>query len=126
MADLQLLHSGIFNDYDGNIIKVSFYKKTDINAYPTPLHFGAGGGSQVLAIWSRDGDACLGDPYEEWWNYRQIRAEKIVGTDWYRYYYYIDVEPNEGYSAREANINVYNDAGEMARMVVPLIQDGQE
>ena len=125
MADRTLLHQGSFNDRDGNIIKVSFYHRVDINAYPESLHIGPDGGTLNLVIWSRDGDAALGDPSVDWWNYHQVKAEKILGTHWYRYYYEITVDANTG-DERTTEIRVYNDDGEVARMVVPLIQDGQE
>jgi hypothetical protein len=127
MAQENLLHSGEFADHDGNLIKVSFYQRIDMNAYPRSLWIDASGGTLEFEIWSRDGSVALGDPYEEWWNYVQTKAEPIPGSKWYKYYYNIIVDENPG-TSREDTLRVYFDDGPyigQAFLEVPLKQQGQ-
>lgn len=107
MAVESLLHSGSFVDYDGNEITISFYKKTDINAIPTVMSFSDLGGSKTLTIWSTDGDAYIGDPLVDWWNYTQIGAEPLPGSDFYKYTYRIQVQPNHTPNPRVDSIHIH-------------------
>lgn len=124
MAELTELHKGSFTDYDGNTIVVTFYHSVDINAYPESLWIDASGGTKELTIWSKDGEAKLGDPQEDWWNYRQKSAERIPGTRWHKYTYYIDVDENPT-TPRSTEMNIFNDDGAAAAMTVTLKQGGQ-
>lgn len=124
MAERTLLYQGSFNDKEGNIIRVSFYKRVDINAYPEHLVIDASGGTLSLEVWSKDGEAGLADPQAEWYNWRQVGAERIPGTRWHKYFYEIDVDENPG-TSRSTEISVFNDDGEIAHMTVSLRQSGQ-
>jgi len=124
MAELTELHKGSFTDYDGNTIIVTFYHSVDINAYPESLWIDASGGTLELSIWSKDGEASLGDPQEDWWNYRQKNVERIPGTRWHKYTYYIDVDENPA-TPRSTELNIFNDDGAAAAMTVTLKQGGQ-
>lgn len=113
MAAETILHSGSFYDYEGNEIKVTFYKKIDLNVSPTSLTFPAGGGSMSVSIWSRTGSAVLSDA-PSWLNYVQTRVDPIPGTNWYKYTYSIECDPNSQTSERTYIWNVYIEDGEGA------------
>lgn len=113
MAAETILHSGSFYDYEGNEIKVTFYKKIDLNVSPTSLTFPAGGGSMSVSIWSRTGSAVLSDP-PSWLNYVQTRVDPIPGTNWYKYTYSIVCDPNTTGSPRSYTWDVYIEDGEGA------------
>ena len=124
MATETVLHSGCFNDYDGNIIEVTFYSKTDLNASPSSLHFKANGETLQLTIWSRDGDAYLGDNFPEWLTYSQVSSEPLVGSPFYRYTYNITADENPG-TKRDYTITVCIEGIGFINIEVPVTQAGQ-
>ena len=127
MAVETLLHSGSFLDRDGNTIKVSFYKRVDINCYPQGYSgIPRTGGSMTLTIWSHVGDAKLWDPQVDWVTFRQLRAEQLPGSDYYKYTYLITVSVNNSGSARETTLGVGLETGPVVGklMDVPIKQNG--
>ena len=122
MAFETILHSGSFNDYNGNEIVVTFYRRVDLNASPTSMTFASDGGTVTMSIWSRVGDAELFDPTAEWLNYRQLRAEKLVGCDYYKYIYEITCEPNNSGEDRTGEFHVGIEGMGGVIINVPVIQ----
>lgn len=126
MAFETILHSGSFNDYNGDEIKVTFYRRVDLNASPTSLTFYVDGGTGTLSIWSRVGDAELFDPTVDWLNYRQLRAEKLVGCDYYKYTYEITCEVNDSGEDRTGEFNIGIEGMGGVIITVPVIQYNSE
>lgn len=126
MAVETLLHSGQFTDYDGNTIKVEIFKKVDFNVMPASLSFGVVGASSTLSIWSRDGDAELYDPQVDWLSWSQIKAEKLPGSDYYKYTYRITVTANNTGSSRSTNLGAGLETGTVVgrMMNIPVTQNG--
>lgn len=114
------LHSGQFTDYDGNIIEVEIFKKIDLNIQPASLSFGVGTGSSTVKIWSRDGDAILYDFPYEWITYRQLRSERLPGSDYYMYTYQITVSANNTGAVRSADLNVGLETGPVVGALTTL------
>ena len=50
MAAETILHSGQFVTQDDELVMVTFYRRTDLNAIPDSMSFGASGGTQTLEI----------------------------------------------------------------------------
>lgn len=96
MAVETILHSGSFNDYDGNEIKVTFYRRVDLNVRPSQIEFPVSGGEAYVTVWSNTGSACISDPAVSWLDYRQVGSEPIEGTNWYKYTYLITCDPASG------------------------------
>lgn len=126
MAFETILHSGSFNDYNGDEIKVTFYRRVDLNASPTSLTFYVDGGTGTLSIWSRVGDAELFDPTAEWLNYRQLRSEKLVGCDYYKYTYEITCDPNNSGEDRTGEFHIGIEGIGGVIITVPVIQYNSE
>lgn len=124
MAYTSLLHSGEFVDYDGNIITIEFFKRTDINASPASLSYSDAGGFRTLTIWSRDGDAYIADPQVDWWNYQQTKAEPLPGSDYYKYTYRISCNSNSSGEDRETVIHVHLEGVGGVHIDVPIYQAG--
>lgn len=120
------LHSGQFTDYDGNTIEVEIFRKIDFNATPTSFNFGVVGASSTLSIWSRDGDAELYDSQADWLSWRQIKAEKLPGSDYYKYTYRITVTANNTGSQRSTNLGAGLETGQVVgwMMNIPVTQNG--
>lgn len=126
MAFETILHSGSFNDYNGDEIKVTFYRRVDLNASPTSLTFYVDGGTGTLSIWSRVGDAELFDPTVNWLNWRQIRSEKLVGCDYYKYTYEITCEANDSGEDRTGEFHIGIEGMGGVIINVPVIQYNSE
>ena len=126
MACETILHSGSFNDYNGEEIKVTFYRRVDLNASPTSLTFYVDGGTRTLSIWSRVGDAILFDPTVDWLNYRKISSEKLVGCDYYKYTYEITCDANTSGDDRTSELNIGIEGMGGVRITVPVIQYNSE
>ena len=126
MAFETILHSGSFNDYNGEEIKVTFYRRVDLNASPTSLTFYVNGGTSTLSIWSRVGDAILFDPTVDWLNYRKIRSEKLVGCDYYKYTYEITCNANTSGNDRTSEFNIGIEGMGGVKITVPVIQYNSE
>lgn len=126
MAFETILHSGSFNDYNGEEIKVTFYRRVDLNASPTSLTFYVDGGTRTLSIWSRVGDAILFDPTVDWLNYRKIGSEKLVGCDYYKYTYEITCNANTSGDDRTSELNIGIEGMGGVKITVPVIQYNSE
>ena len=83
----KILHSGEFLDYDGNTIRVSFYKEYHLWVSRTSITAPYTGGEYDIEIWSdvdgtphlRDGE---GDDYTDWLSIR--RVESYTTKDGYK------------------------------------------
>ena len=126
MAVETILHSGSFNDYNGDEIKVTFFRRVDLNASPTSLTFYVDGGTGTLSIWSRVGDAELFDPTVGWLNWRQIGSEKLVGSDYYKYTYEITCDPNNSGDKRTGEFHIGIEGMGGVILNVPVIQYNSE
>ena len=126
MAFETILHSGSFNDYNGEEIKVTFYRRVDLNASPTSLTFYVDGGTRTLSIWSRVGDAILFDTTVDWLNYRKISSEKLVGCDYYKYTYEITCDANTSGNDRTSELNIGIEGMGGVKITVPVIQYNSE
>ena len=126
MAFETILHSGSFNDYNGEEIKVTFYRRVDLNASPTSLTFYVDGGTRTLSIWSRVGDAILFDPTVDWLNYMKISSEKLVGCDYYKYTYEITCDANTSGDDRTSELNIGIEGMGGVKITVPVIQYNSE
>ena len=62
----KILHSGQFTDYDGNTIKVSFYKEYHLWVSTTSITAPYTGGEYDIEIWSDVGDAWISDSGYDW------------------------------------------------------------
>lgn len=121
MAAETILHSGEFLDQNDNMFKVTFYKRTDLNAVPSSMSFGMSGGTQTLVIWSRTGEAILRiNPTYSWLNYQQVSAEPIVGTEYHKYTYNIicDATTTERTGVLDVGIEYGQGVGETIQVVV--------
>lgn len=105
MASETILHSGEFTDYNGEDIKVTFFRHIDLNAKPMWMAFSDAGGTRELTIWSNMGDAHLADPTVDWLNYSLTSTEPVVGTPYYKYTYQIQCYSNSG-AERETYLTV--------------------
>ena len=126
MAFETILHSGSFNDYNGEEIKVTFYRRVDLNATPSSLTFYVDGGTRTLSIWSRVGDAILFDPTVDWISYRKISSEKLVGCDYYKYTYEITCNANTSGNDRTGELNIGIEGMGGVKITVPVIQYNSE
>ena len=126
MAFETILHSGSFNDYNGEEIKVTFYRRVDLNATPSSLTFYVDGGTRTLSIWSRVGDAILFDPTVDWLNYSKISSEKLVGCDYYKYTYEITCDANTSGNDRTSELNIGIEGMGGVKITVPVIQYNSE
>lgn len=126
MAFETILHSGSFNDYNGEEIKVTFYRRVDLNASPTSLTFYVNSETRTLSIWSRVGDAILFDPTVDWLSYRKISSEKLVGCDYYKYTYEITCNANTSGNDRTSELNIGIEGMGGVKITVPVIQYNSE
>ena len=126
MAFETILHSGSFNDYNGEEIKVTFYRRVDLNANPTSLTFYVNSETRTLSIWSRVGDAILFDPTVDWLSYRKISSEKLVGCDYYKYTYEITCAANTSGNDRTSELNIGIEGMGGVKITVPVIQYNSE
>lgn len=126
MAFETILHSGSFNDYNGEEIKVTFYRRVDLNASPTSLTFYVNSETRTLSIWSRVGDAILFDPTVDWLSYRKISSEKLVGCDYYKYTYEITCDANTSGNDRTSELNIGIEGMGGVKITVPVIQYNSE
>lgn len=126
MAD-SLLHSGKFIDVDDNEITVSFYKRPNIYAEPSSLHFDEERGTLTLAIWSYNNSVYLTDyGLEEWLSFTQVSSERLPGSQYYKYTYEVTCSSNPGYD-RETTLRVGIDDGPDIGTDLPVVvkQDGE-
>lgn len=129
MASEILLHSGEFLDHDDNMVKVTFYKRTDLNADPSSFHFGVYGDRVRLKIWSRVGSARLSDMgFGDWLDYQSVGSWPIPGSDYYYYVYDIVCSANQTGEDRNETLRVYIEAGQGVGeyIEIPVLQDGAE
>lgn len=127
MAVDSILHSGSFSDYDGNEIKVTFYKWVDLNVVPDSLSFGVGAASTFVKAWSKTGSAVIDDSAVDWLTVRYIRGTPIPGSNEYIYTYSIMVQANNSGAPRRTTLTVYIEDGEGAgttTMEIPVYQNG--
>ena len=127
MAVDSILHSGSFADYDGNEIKVTFYKWVDLNAVPDSISFGVVTASKLVKVWSRTGTAVIDDSEVDWLTVRYIRGTPMPGSNEYIYTYSIMVQANDSGAPRRTSLTVYIEDGEGAgttTMQIPVYQNG--
>lgn len=126
MASETILHSGNFLDRNDNPVIVTFYRRTDLNVVPDSLTFQTSGGSLTLACWSRNGEVELTDyGFGDWLNYRQVRVEPIVGTDYHKYTYEIICDANSGQIRRTTlRVGIEYGQGVGDTVDVSVLQDG--
>ena len=107
MAAQTVLHSGQFVTQEDDVVTVTFYRRTDLNAVPGSMSFGASGGTETLEIWSRTGEAILRiNPTYDWLDYQQVSATPIVGTEYHKYTYNIICSANSSSSSRTGVLDV--------------------
>lgn len=107
MAAETILHSGEFVTQDDELVMVTFYRRTDLNAVPSSMSFGISGGTETLEIWSRTGEAILRiNPTYDWLNYQQVSATPIVGTEYHKYTYNIICDANATSDERTGYLDI--------------------
>lgn len=62
----KILHSGQFLDYDGNTIRVTFYKEKHLWVSTTSIVAPYTGGEYMVEVWSDIGDAVIYDSRYDW------------------------------------------------------------
>lgn len=62
----KILHSGQILDYDGNIIKVTFYQEKHLWVSTTSIVAPYTGGEYIVEVWSDVGDAVIYDSTYDW------------------------------------------------------------
>lgn len=62
----KILHSGEFLDYDGNTIKVTFYKEKHLWVSRSSITAPYTGGEYEVEVWSDAGDALIYDSPVDW------------------------------------------------------------
>lgn len=62
----KILHSGQFLDYDGNIIKITFYQEKHLWVSRTSIVAPYTGGEYVVEVWSDAGVAYINDSTVSW------------------------------------------------------------
>lgn len=120
-----LLHSGQFVTQEDDVVTVTFYRKTGINAVPRHLEFGASGGTQTIEIWSRTGEVILRiNPDYYWLDYRQVEVTPITGTDYHKYTYNITCTENQTDHERIGTLDIGIEYGQGVgdTVQVPVIQ----
>ena len=126
MATRTLLHSGEFTDYNGNKVTVEFYKVYNLYVVPRTIKFGSDGGTQLVTVWSNKGNAYLGDPMVLWLNYRQVSAERLPGSEQFKYTFEITCEPNTTGARRTYVWKAHIDSGEGTGYATNTLQVIQE
>lgn len=96
MAEYTLLHSGEFSDYDGNKVRVSFYRVYGVRVWPDYLIFDAAGGILRVSVWSTKGNAYLYDNNPSWLSASLVSSEQLPGSQYYKYTYDISCSANTG------------------------------
>lgn len=101
----KILHSGQFLDYDGNTIKVTFYKEKHLWISKRSIVSPASGGEFNVEVWSDAGDAIIYERDYDW--------VELVSNGAYRnkegysvYKYIFRVASNNGGSSRTATFGV--------------------
>ena len=82
----KILHSGQFIDYDGNTIKVSFYKEYHLWVSRTSITAPYTGGEYDIEIWSDVGDADIRDFDSDWVSLRSLGS--YINADGHTVYKY--------------------------------------
>ena len=96
-----------FVTQEDDVVTVTFYRKTGINAVPKHLEFGAAGGTQTIEIWSRTGEVILRiNPTYDWLDYQQVSSTPIVGTEYHKYTYNIICSANSTGNERTGVLDV--------------------
>lgn len=62
----KILHSGQFLDYDGNIIRITFYQEKHLWVSRTSITTPYTGGEYDVEVWSDVGDAYINDSPVSW------------------------------------------------------------
>lgn len=122
MVANQLLHSGSFVDFDNDIIEVKFFQKADLNADPTLFSVGGAMSTNLLLIWSRDGEAYIKST-PNFVSCTQIWQTEIPGTPYHMFYISVFISENTTGADREGNIKVGIQYNNWAELDVPVHQD---
>lgn len=101
----KILHSGQFLDYDGNIIKVSFYKEKHLWVSRTSITTPYTGGEYEVEVWSDAGEAII---YERDYDWVELESNgSYRNKDGHSVYKYIfRVASNNGGPSRTATFSV--------------------
>ena len=104
----KILHSGQFLDYDGNTIKVTFYKEKHLWISRRSITSPGSGGDFEVEVWSDAGDAKIYECDYDW--VELISSGSYINKEGYSVYKYIfRVASNNGVligSARTGTFNV--------------------
>lgn len=104
----KILHSGQFLDYDGNIIKVSFYKEKHLWISRRSITSPGSGGEFEVEVWSDAGEAKIYERDYDW--VELISSGSYINNEGHRVYKYIfRVASNNGVllgSARTGTFSV--------------------
>lgn len=104
----KILHSGQFLDYDGNIIKVTFYKEKHLWISKRSIESPASGGDFEVEVWSDAGHAEIYERDYDW--VELISNGAYINNEGHSVYKYIfRVASNNGVligSSRTATFNV--------------------
>lgn len=95
----KILHSGQFLDYDGNTIKVTFYKEKRLWVSTTSITTPSTGGEYEVEVWSDAGDAVIYDSAYDWIS-DPLFIESFTrdGCSVYKYKITVDGRPLTGYT----------------------------
>lgn len=101
----KILHSGQFLDYDGNTIKVTFYKEKHLWISKRSIVSPASGGEFEVEVWSDAGDAII---YERDYDWVELVSNGAYrNTEGYIVYKYIfRVARNNGGPSRTETFSV--------------------
>lgn len=80
-----LLHSGEFSDNNGDVIRVSFYKRLWLEMNNYSFDFSSGFNQRQLHIFLRSYEGSLSSPTVDWIICEPIEPEYVNGTNFYPY-----------------------------------------
>lgn len=102
----KILHSGQFLDYDGNTIKVTFYKEKHLWVSRTSITTPYTGGEYEVEVWSDAGDAVIYDSAYDWISHPTfIESFTRNGCTVYKYKITVAGRPLMGYT-QTGDLNV--------------------
>lgn len=101
----KILHSGQFLDYDGNIIKVTFYKEKHLWISKRSIVSPASGGEFEVEVWSDAGEAKI---YERDYDWVELETNgSYINKEGHSVYKYIfKVAKNNSGPSRTATFSV--------------------
>lgn len=111
----KILHSGQFIDYDGNIIKITFYQEKHLWVSKKYITTPPTGGEIEIEVWSDVGDAWIAGSEINWINNPVFDGsyENADGNTVYKYKIFVHDRPSFGHT-QTGTLDVYveiNDDG---------------